>query len=45
MTTSTAADPRKEAESFLKANPANQDLDEIFLDINGIFRGKRLSTR
>lgn len=41
MTTSTSADPRKEAESFLKANPAIEHLDAIFVDINGILRGKR----
>lgn len=41
MTAITRADARKEAEEFLSHNPAIKYVDAIFVDINGILRGKR----
>ena len=41
MTTANRDNACKEAEDFLKAHPAIDHLDAIFVDINGILRGKR----
>lgn len=41
MTTANRDDARKEAEAFLATHPRIEHLDALFVDINGIMRGKR----
>lgn len=41
MTSQNREEARKEAEAFLAAHPRIEHLDALFMDINGIMRGKR----